>query len=458
MDKDIMKSTLLQAMSGEVDQLAEALARGFEELLENGGPKTFEENFARDVKAFGAKVLGRGLKAVEPEIIEKVRSSGHFMRDANREIIPCTCGGSVDSKGDKDVTWETTLGSVPLLRKTGTCQFCGRWFGFLDEFMEITPQQMTPAMASAVTLVGTCEAFEPSSAILWECFHREFDDNRIRATVLHVAQRAEGWATLSGEDLQRSVYSLPKGYPVTVYLGVDGGRIRMRGDGWKEPCEGVIWWTDPVWGVRQRIAVGDVNDKDAILAALDRWIEEAKEWNPDILFVIIADGAEWIWNWARQHQDAILILDYYHLKENVWKTAKALYGEGHPIAKVWVDEIIAGLWEGRLHDVIEDLYAMRDSCGIQENDAKGKAIQDLVTYLLNHEDLIDYGRLRAADLTIGSGTVESTCKQLFNMRLKGPGMRWSREGAQALIHLRCLYITGRWSELWRPGRYLAKTG
>lgn len=55
MDKDTLKSTLLQTIGGEIDQLADILAGEFEDLLENGGPKGFEEKFATAIKAFGVK-------------------------------------------------------------------------------------------------------------------------------------------------------------------------------------------------------------------------------------------------------------------------------------------------------------------------------------------------------------------------------------------------------------------
>lgn len=454
--KDTLKDALLQHILEEAEQLAAMLCEPAVRVLEDRDPKSFEESFAQAIRSFGARLLGRSVEAIEPEVKAIIKSEGHARVDAEGTVLPLACTRSLHGKGKKDVRWDSTLGPVPVRRETTACQACGRWLGYVDVFMEITPQGMTPALASAVALAGTCEAYASSSRILHECLGQQIDDNRIRATVLEVAQRAQGWVTLSGSELDRAIELLPTHVPVTVYLGVDGGRIRLLDEGWKEPCEGVIWWTPPDTGQRVRIAVGDVNDKEAVVAALDRWVEAAQRRNPHMTLIIIADGAEWIWRWAKKHRNAIKILDYYHLKEHLWETAHALHGKGHPEAKKWISDLMDDLWEGRVAEVVDELDRMEFAGRAQEVESKKEAVRQLAVYLKNHEGLVAYAHYRASRWDIGSGTVESTCKQLFNMRLKGPGMRWSRPGAQAVIHLRCLHITGRWSELWRPKRRLER--
>lgn len=456
MDKDELKDVLLKSIHNEAVRLADELSDVCIQMLESRKPKEFEEDFAEAIKRFGAGLMGKSLESIEPQVITIMKGEPHAMRDEDGNSMPIECSGALRGKGKKDVTWSSTLGGVSVWRQTTCCKACGRWFAYLDEFMEITPQGMTPSLASGVAIAGTCEPYASSSGIIEECLHQQIDENRIRATVLEVAKRAQGWVTLSGQDLDRAIELLPTHVPVTVYMGVDGGRIRLIDEGWKEPCEGVIWWTQPDTGQRVRIAVGDVNDKEAVVAALDRWVEGAQRRNPHMTLIIVADGAEWIWAWAKKHRNAIKILDYYHLKEHAWETANALHGKGHPKAKKWVSDIMDDLWEGRVVQVVDELNRMEYVGTAKEVEAKKEAVRKLSVYLNNHEGLIAYAHYRAAHWDIGSGTVESTCKQLFNMRLKGPGMRWSRPGAQAVIHLRCLHITGRWSELWRPKRRLRR--
>jgi len=317
MDKDTLKEVLVEKIHREAEGLADVLSTACIEVLESRNPKEFEEGFVEAIKRFGARLLGRSLESIEPQVIAMVKNEPHAMRDEEDNLMPVECRGALRGKGKKTVTWDSTLGKVSVWRETTCCKGCGRWFGYLDEFMEISPQGMTPSLASGVAIAGTCEPYASASVIIEECLHQEIDDNRIRATVLEVAKRAEGWVTLSGGELDRAIELLPTDVPVTVYMGVDGGRIRLIDEGWKEPCEGVIWWTEPDTNQRTRIAVGDVNDKDAVVAALDRWVEAAQRRNPHLTLIIVADGAEWIWTWAKKHRNAIKILDYYHLKEGV---------------------------------------------------------------------------------------------------------------------------------------------
>ena len=59
-----------------------------------------------------------------------------------------------------------------------------------------------------------------------------------------------------------------------------------------------------------------------------------------------------------------------------------------------------------------------------------------------------YPIFRQAGHPIGSGTVESACKVVVQERMKQAGMRWSRAGAQAMLALRSVLLSGRWQEIW----------
>ena len=139
-------------------------------------------------------------------------------------------------------------------------------------------------------------------------------------------------------------------------------------------------------------------------------------------------------------------MDYYHLKENVWKAARVLYGEGEPEAAEWVEQLMKRLWRGWVPSTIQQLLQQQVMPEMNENHRT--ALQKLVTYLSNHSGFIAYARHRNAGRQIGSGAIESFCKQLFSMRMKGPGMFWGEEGAKALMTLRTLYLTDRWNLLW----------
>ncbi len=65
---------------------------------------------------------------------------------------------------------------------------------------------------------------------------------------------------------------------------------------------------------------------------------------------------------------------------------------------------------------------------------------------------------RAEGYHIGSGVVESACKNVVQMRQKGPGMRWSAGGSQKVLNLRIYVLNGKWDEFWRSRREETRSG
>ena len=64
-------------------------------------------------------------------------------------------------------------------------------------------------------------------------------------------------------------------------------------------------------------------------------------------------------------------------------------------------------------------------------------------------DKMRYPEFLARGLDIGSGPIESACKNVIARRLKGPGMRWTRANANAMAALRCLWHSDSWSHVDR---------
>ena len=59
--------------------------------------------------------------------------------------------------------------------------------------------------------------------------------------------------------------------------------------------------------------------------------------------------------------------------------------------------------------------------------------------------------LRGLGLPIGSGVTEAACKTVFTQRLKLSGMRWSGQGAQTVLNLRVLLLSGLWDDVYAAG-------
>jgi hypothetical protein len=75
------------------------------------------------------------------------------------------------------------------------------------------------------------------------------------------------------------------------------------------------------------------------------------------------------------------------------------------------------------------------------------AVRDAqATYFTNQAHCMTDDRYRAEGWDIGSGMVESACKHLIGTRQKGPGMRWSRRGANTVAQVRVALFNQRWDD------------
>ena len=71
-----------------------------------------------------------------------------------------------------------------------------------------------------------------------------------------------------------------------------------------------------------------------------------------------------------------------------------------------------------------------------------------IAYLIKRKERMQYAEFRAQGLFVGSGVVEAGCKTVIGLRLKQSGMEWSVRGANAIISLRSLFLSGRFEEYW----------
>lgn len=76
------------------------------------------------------------------------------------------------------------------------------------------------------------------------------------------------------------------------------------------------------------------------------------------------------------------------------------------------------------------------------------AIQERLRYLEKRRGMLDYAWYQARGYPIGSGRVESANKLVLERRLKGTGMHWARAHVNAMVALRTIACSDRWSEAW----------
>ena len=303
--------------------------------------------------------------------------------------------------------------------------------------------QLSNRLASAVSLLAAQSSFEEAGRTLKELVGVVVDDN----TIAHTAEQVGGTILACNdvcvqEALERRRPPEAEVRPERLYISTDGAKAPTL-DGWREVKCGAVYWDDPVEGHQVRYA-GRIENCESFgrrlwHLACECGLRHAGE------VVVIGDGAPWIWNQAAlRFSRARQILDWYHASEHVWSCANELYGEGTKKAKAWANQMLRTLYE---HGGQALLKRLRRSCNSRPEPPG--ALMELIGYVGPNVERMDYPSYRAAGLSIGSGPVESACKRLVGGRLKGPGMRWSVGGAEAILALRITWLNGHWQELWK---------
>lgn len=200
-----------------------------------------------------------------------------------------------------------------------------------------------------------------------------------------------------------------------------------------------------VWAeMTRQVGNETVNAKEALFAHLESEAA-ARNSGHDRPVICLLDGERALWDMQREHfSDAVGILDLFHALERLWAVAHRFHKEGSDGAEQYVEERLRDLLRGRIGYVIAGLR--RRLNGGKLGGSKREVIRSAVEYLANNREHMRYDEYLAAGYPIGSGVAEGACRHLVKDRLEQTGMRWTVEGAQAMLHVRALYLNDQWSE------------
>jgi hypothetical protein len=141
------------------------------------------------------------------------------------------------------------------------------------------------------------------------------------------------------------------------------------------------------------------------------------------------------------------VADYYHVSERLWTMAERLFGKGQK-ATTWVRKMQKWLLKpSGVYRVLHSAAALR-----QQQELRGKKLKEFnraYRYLRDRMPYMRYADYRKLGIPLGSGVTEAGCKTVYTQRLKLSGMRWQKAGAQRILQLRVLRLSGVWNEAYR---------
>ena len=116
-------------------------------------------------------------------------------------------------------------------------------------------------------------------------------------------------------------------------------------------------------------------------------------------------------------------------------------GEGNKAArKRLYQSLRESLWHGRVDEALSTLIGLRAAEQL-------KPLEAAISYVHNQRAWIgDYEAWQQQEYPVGSGLVERQVELVINRRLKGQGMRWLREHADAVAALRVRELNTDWDD------------
>jgi hypothetical protein len=343
-------------------------------------------------------------------------------------------------------------GPITLKRPWYLCRSCGHGFSPADATLGLEPRsRISSGFHAWLLALGSRTAFRDAGELL-ECLTGlAVSPETVRQQTERTGARLVAAEGAVSEDVQRTGQAVGPvdRAPGTLVVETDGVMVRYL-DGWHEVKLGLVAglvegdlqapsylalrMSAERFGPRllaeatRRGALTEIGWAGSIFAGRPIWSD----------VVVIGDGAPWIWKLAAEHFGRHTeIVDFYHASEHLWTLAHALQKEDSA-AEAWAHARVRELYEKGSEPVLQAL------CEAQPTDKEAAVVlRRERSYIQTNAARMAYPRFRDQGLPNGSGAVESGAKHLVQQRMKRPGARWSEDGAQAVLAVRCHLLSAR---------------
>jgi hypothetical protein len=151
-------------------------------------------------------------------------------------------------------------------------------------------------------------------------------------------------------------------------------------------------------------------------------------------------------NIARYRPDVILILDFIHVLEYVWKAAHGLFGVGSQEAQAWVAAQALRILKGEASNVAIDMR--REATRRQLTQKQREPVDKCANYLTKYLPMLEYDFYLSEGLPIATGVIEGACRHLIKDRMDLTGARWRLKSAEAVLRIRSLRSSGDFEQYW----------
>jgi hypothetical protein len=355
------------------------------------------------------------------------------------------------------------LGPLVVLLSYYYCRQCRRGYKPWDAMLGLTAQALTPAAAQIISQAGVLTSFgHASDETLRTMSGLRVSESTVERTTEEAGQRVseqrargEACGPATAWNWQRDARN-----HTCAYVSLDATGVRQQGPG-AARADGRMAYVGMVYNPRSehdatrppprqvRYLSGFLH-LDDVGRGLRQMAEQVGVMNAEQQ-IALSDGGAGLEDVVKKFfPRAVCILDFWHAKEHLVELAQACWPEDEPARQSWLDTQCHRL----KHEGGTAVLAMLESMDLSgQSEALREVHRRQVGYFRHHAHRMDYPTYVANGWQIGSGPVESACKTVVNNRLNGGGMRWGSNGANAICHLRAVYLSepACWRTLWaRP--------
>jgi hypothetical protein len=388
--------------------------------------------------------------------------------------IKCECGGLLHFQRVREATVISVFGKTTYKRAYYAGCTCKQGKAPVDEEFGLEPGAVTAGLATLLASAGIEYAYDKSPNWLQNFLLFTVSENTVRSETEQMGKLQEEQEKTLIEQSQNESFLQermrnPGEIPTRLYGSIDAAKVRIEPrpkkgeeqeehEDWRD-MKVLCWFQTENVPPRQRSSRQKKKfDREQVaLRAKNKQyfcdIAEASSFGkllwatgcpvnadlcPDLVF--LGDGATWIWNLVDEYYShARQIVDWYHAEEHLETVAmNAFSGQQEQVC--WLAKTTQFLWDGQVEDVIAACEVLGQSCLVAKK---------AVTYFTNNCERMRYDQFRAAGYMIGSGTIESACKQIVTHRLKLPGAQWTVAGAVQTAKARAAWLSdsSQWQSL-----------
>ena len=161
--------------------------------------------------------------------------------------------------------------------------------------------------------------------------------------------------------------------------------------------------------------------------------------------IALCDGCEALQSRiVKQFPDFILILDFIHANEYLWKVANALLGESHDQRFAWMKARTLQLLSGQTQQLIAEFRSQANQPKM--NTTKRTHLLKTANYFERNLPFMNYPVYLSKGWPIASGVIEGACRHFVKDRCELSGMRWLQSGAENLLRLRAVSENDDWED------------